>query len=137
MTLFPINLNDKSKGGRVTTFLRAINEAHQRQDFLENYTEQTPWLLSPHDVKFMDLLKTPSIEKENMSITNVVEIKYRMTIFFEQNLPKVNIILAWLLLFLGSLEYQLNPNLFTDQSCHTAHKVLSYKNYSSPQYYEA
>jgi len=53
-------------------------------------------------------------------------MKYRMTIYFEQLSPKVNIIIAWLLLFIGSLDYQLNPQLFTDETSHSATKQLSY-----------
>ena len=64
-------------------------------------------------------------------------MKYRMTIYFEQLTPKVNIIIAWLLLFIGSLDYQLNPNLFTEESSYTKDKQLSYSQYRSPKYYES
>ena len=32
-----------------------------------------------------------------------------MSLFYEQEAPKVNIIITWLLVFMSSLEYQLDP----------------------------
>lgn len=60
-----------------------------------------------------------------------------MTIYFEK-LPEIcNIQITWLLMFLASLEYNLNPCLFTDESKHKADKQLSYKNYKDSSYNEA
>jgi len=57
------------------------------------------------DQQFLKILKVPSEENDRLQITNVVEMKYRMTIYFEQLTPKVNILISWLLLFVGSLDY--------------------------------
>jgi hypothetical protein len=32
-----------------------------------------------------------------------------MTHFYDEEIPKVNIIISWLLIFIASLEYQLDP----------------------------
>lgn len=85
--------------------LRSINEAHLRSDFLTNYADQVNRYLSEKDLRFQEILKTPFEESEDLQIAGVVEIKYRMTLYFEQLPPKLNIAIAWLLMFIGSLEY--------------------------------
>lgn len=85
--------------------LRSINEAHIRQDFLTNYADQINRYLSQKDIRFQEILKNPYEESEDLQIAGVVEIKYRMTLYFEQLPPKLNIAIAWLLMFIGSLEY--------------------------------
>lgn len=85
--------------------LRSINEAHIRQDFLTNYADQINRYLSQKDLRFQEILKNPYEESEDLQIAGVVEIKYRMTLYFEQLPPKLNIAIAWLLMFIGSLEY--------------------------------
>ena len=120
MTIFPAHFANKNTQKKC--FVRSLNEKHIREDFLKNYNDKLNRELSNQDTKFLDILKTPSTESEKLAITNVVEMKYRMTIYFEQLTPKVNIIIAWLLLFIGSLDYQLNPHLFTEESGHTKDK---------------
>ena len=71
----------------------------------------------------------------DLKIANVVEMKYRMTISFEQLQPKINIIIAWLLLFAGSLDYQLNPHLYTESF--KSEKKLSYIQYNNGAFFEA
>jgi hypothetical protein len=90
---------------RKRTMLRSINEAHIRQDFLTNYADQINRYLSQKDLRFQEILKNPYEESEDLQIAGVVEIKYRMTLYFEQLPPKLNIAIAWLLMFIGSLEY--------------------------------
>ena len=53
-------------------------------------------------------------------------MKYRITNYFDQKSLKkmVNIIVSWLLLFLGSLEYQLNP--FAANHKHIIYKSTAY-----------
>lgn len=121
----------------VQSFPRKINEHLLRLHFIKFFEKKPLRQHSEKDLKFQEILKIPSTENEQIQITNVVEMKYRMTIFFEQLTPKVNIIIAWLLLFVGSLEYQLNPNLFTQDSKSMSSKVLTYYNYKNEDYYEA
>jgi hypothetical protein len=45
--------------------------------------------------------------------------------------------IAWLLLFIGSLEYQLNPNLFTKDTEYCKTKQLQHLAYKCPEYYES
>mmetsp|Transcript_35934 Transcript_35934/g.55202 ORF Transcript_35934/g.55202 Transcript_35934/m.55202 type:complete len:94 (-) Transcript_35934:1773-2054(-) len=42
-------------------------------------------------------------------VSPIKEMKYRMVNFFENQPPKVNILISWLFIFLASLEYQLDP----------------------------
>lgn len=122
------------------TCLRALNEALVRKDFLEKYGERLNKEhreLSDCDKKFIEILKTPSEESENLGIVNVVETKYRMTIYYEKLHPRHNILITWLLIFIGSLEYQLNPELFTEESEHKSEKQLSFQSYKNSSYYQA
>ena len=50
------------------TFIRSINEHHIRDDFLKNYLDKTAQnrQLSKQDLKFLDILKTPSVESESL-----------------------------------------------------------------------
>lgn len=64
-------------------------------------------------------------------------MKTRCTLFLDQLSPKVNIIIAWLYIFIGSLEYQLNPNLFTMKSQQLRHKVLDQQNFQSTEYFDS
>lgn len=41
------------------------------------------------------------------------------------------------MLFIGSLDYQLNPSLFSEKSRHEREKKLSYQSYRCPKYFEA
>lgn len=71
---------------RKTTFLRAINEEHLRQDFLQSYqhfADKQNRELSRQDSQFAEILKSPGEESESLAITNVVETRYRMTIYYE------------------------------------------------------
>lgn len=70
-------------------------------------------------------------------LAEVVETRYRMTIYFEKLHESCNIHITWLLMFLASLEYNLNPGLFTEESKHKADKQLSYKNYRDCHFNEA
>lgn len=111
-----------------------------RKDFLEKYGDKLNRdlrNLKELDNKFIDILKTPSVASEKLGICNVVETKYRMTIYYEKLHPRQNIVIAWLLLFIGSLEYQLNPSLYTDDSFYSSEKMLSFKSYKSHNYYRA
>ena len=69
--------------------------------------------MQTHDSHFASILRRP---EKSFDIAPVVEMKTRCTLFLDQLSPKVNIIIAWLYMFIGSLEYQLNPNLFTMKS---------------------
>lgn len=64
-------------------------------------------------------------------------MKVRVALYFEQLTPKVNIIIAWLFLFLGCLEYQLNPTLFTPASARKPVKALDWPTFKSAAHYDA
>lgn len=140
--IYPDNFYHKVNGpmNKRRTMLRAVNEVLVRKDFLEKYGDKLNKdlrNLKEKDNKFIEILKTPSaanttIGIENLGICNVVETKYRMTIYYEKLHPRQNIVIAWLLLFIGSLEYQLNPALYTEDSFYSQEKILSFKSYKSP-----
>lgn len=50
---------------------------------------------------------------ENLGVSHhlapVYELNYRLANHFERRNPRVDIIVAWLLLFVSSLDYQLDP----------------------------
>lgn len=122
------------------TMLRAVNEVIVRKDFLEKFGEKLnkdERKLGELDKKFIEILKTPHLVSEDLGICNVVETKYRMTIYYEKLYPRQNILITWLLLFIGSLEYQLNPWLFTEESQHKTEKILSFQHYKNYNYYAA
>jgi hypothetical protein len=84
-------------------------------------------------------LETVLRSKKNVAeqMAPIFGTQYRMTNYLERQSPKVNIIIAWLLLFLGSLEYQLNP-FFKDETSNKGRPKDSKKiNYKSSAYYES
>ena len=88
IVLFPINLKAKMKLEKPSKpMLRFINEIHLRDDYLRNYSRHDQINLQESDKRFLDVLKTPYLEdsnpKEDLNISNVVEMKYRMTISYE------------------------------------------------------
>lgn len=92
-------------------FPRHLNENLIRKDFLHHHAGELVQNLTRHDVKLAAVLERPG---SDLDIAPVVDMKVRVALYFEQLTPKVNIIISWLFLFLGSLEYQLNPTLFTE-----------------------
>lgn len=94
-------------------FPRHLNENLIRRDFLQKHAGELVQNLTRHDVKLAAVLERPGSE---LDIAPVVDMKVRVALYFEQLTPKVNIIISWLFLFLGSLEYQLNPKLFIEST---------------------
>lgn len=116
------------------SFPRHLDENRVRSDFLRSHSTKLVQSLTRHDVRLAAVLERPGSE---LDIAPVVDMKVRVALYFEQLTPKVNIIIAWLFLFLGSLEYQLNPTLFTKASSHKLQKDLEWYTYKSPAHYDA
>ena len=84
------------------SFPRQLNENLIRKDFLQSHSAELVQNLTRHDVRLAAVLERPG---PGLNIAPVVDMKVRVALYFEQLTPKVNIIIAWLFLFLGSLEY--------------------------------
>ena len=72
-----------------------------------------------------------------MPIAPVVDMKTRATLYMDQLSSRVNIIISWLYMFIGSLDYQLNPVIFKQIKTGLEPKVLDQQNYKSSKYYES
>lgn len=72
-----------------------------------------------------------------MPIAPVVDMKTRATLYMDQLSSRVNIIISWLYMFIGSLEYQLNPTLFKEKTIGVEHKQLDQQNYRPSSFYES
>jgi hypothetical protein len=59
--------------------------------------------------RFEKLLRKEELEPIKKGLVKIFDQKYRMNLFYEQEAPEVNIIITWLLIFMASLEYQLDP----------------------------
>lgn len=62
-------------------------------------------------------------------------ILYRMKTYWNSKSPKINILVAWLLMFTGSLEYQLNP--FLPNTAEGRLKMSATNNYKSGEFYDS
>lgn len=117
-----------------SSFPRHLNENLVRQDFLQSHNSKLVQSLTRHDVRLAAVLERPG---SDLDIAPVVDMKVRVALYFEQLTPKVNIIIAWLFLFLGCLEYQLNPTLFTPASARKPVKELDWPTFKSAAHYDS
>jgi hypothetical protein len=55
--------------------------------------------------RFEKLFDKEDLRPIKKEIAKVFDQRYRMTNFYEDELPRVNIIISWLLIFMASLKY--------------------------------
>ena len=95
-------------------FPRTLNDSELRKDFIQRLAGRVIQSSKKNDAEFERVLETIKIPGTNKSIFSqlapVHNCIYRMRTYWQSNKsPKINIIVSWLLLFMSSLEYQLNP----------------------------
>lgn len=84
-----------------------------RKDFQDSHFRVAPRAAGKPE----EILKKTFAElgvEENLA--PVYELNYRLANHFERRNPRVDIIVAWLLLFVASLDYQLDPYTIAELS---------------------
>lgn len=115
-------------------FPRHLDEQALRKDFQESHFRVAP----REDSKPEEILKQTFRDLGvSRHLAPVYELNYRLANHFERRSPRVDIIVAWLLLFVASLDYQLDPFTVGELSEPSGSFQASQQHYRPSAYYTA